>query len=385
MLSTVRTLPYTTPARALIPRGIVGSLISMSTGDDKSRESSPAKSPTRGRSRDSSARPRPPRAQVIEFIDSQDPNVKSAIQRHTAYHSAAQRREARIQSLRRGRQSRFLEWGRRQGAESAPAISPSSSSSPSQHTTTLQAADPDISPGSTRTSSATGLPVSEAQTLSRLTSRESASITTTLTPAEETLLQFLRFYIRAQHNLVPSNRDSITHLRDLPVDTPFPHQPESTILDTTIAYIRLDEACTHLLVAYAYSLRARLQETSSATEQDNRTARRYLASATSLLRNRLGDSATASSDANIQVVLLLLSYTADFGSASEVEIHTDALRTMVQQRGGLESLSASGNTVLRRQLVAADDARKYHLTLICQDDCCREVRFPGGFWTRPQQ
>lgn len=54
---------------------------------------------------------RPPN--VVEFVDSQDPNVRSAIQRHTAYHSAAQRRDARSRLLRRSSQSRYLEWGRR--------------------------------------------------------------------------------------------------------------------------------------------------------------------------------------------------------------------------------------------------------------------------------
>jgi hypothetical protein len=51
---------------------------------------------------------------TIEFVDSQAPNVRSAIQRHTAYHSAAQRREARSRRLRQATQPRYLEWSRRQ-------------------------------------------------------------------------------------------------------------------------------------------------------------------------------------------------------------------------------------------------------------------------------
>lgn len=94
----------------------------MSSGDDKSRESSPvfqspSRTSSRGSSRGSASRHNQGPANIIEFVDSQDPNVKSAIQRHTAYHSAAQRREARLRSLRRGSQPRILEWGRRPDSE----------------------------------------------------------------------------------------------------------------------------------------------------------------------------------------------------------------------------------------------------------------------------
>lgn len=71
------------------------------------------------------------RPNLIEFVDSQDPNVRSAIQRHTAYHSAAQRRDARSRLLRRSSQTRYLEWGRRpsQNTEVTPATSSTSSAS----------------------------------------------------------------------------------------------------------------------------------------------------------------------------------------------------------------------------------------------------------------
>lgn len=75
---------------------------------------------------------------IIEFVDSQDPNVKSAIQRHTAYHSAAQRREAKIQSLRRGSQSRYLEWGRRPGPDALTDSRSSSENSLSNVSPSLQ-------------------------------------------------------------------------------------------------------------------------------------------------------------------------------------------------------------------------------------------------------
>ena len=150
-----------------------------------------------------------------------------------------------------------------------------------------------------------------------------------------------------------------------------------------INYMRLDEACTQILLAYCQSLRATLQQTEGVEEPDQQAAQQYLARGTNLLRNRLRDSNTASSDANIQAVLLLVCYTSDFGSGSEVNIHADALRTMVAERGGIEALS--GNAVLHHQLLAADTARRYHLTLDCQANCQKDLRFPNRFWSARQQ
>jgi len=53
-----------------------------------------------------------------EFIDSQDPNTKSQIQRHTAHHAVQQRREAaRKRLLREGSTPRLLAWQRRLSSE----------------------------------------------------------------------------------------------------------------------------------------------------------------------------------------------------------------------------------------------------------------------------
>lgn len=53
-----------------------------------------------------------------EFVDSQDPNTKSQIQRHTAHHAAQLRREAaRQRLLRETRTPRLFEWQRRSDAE----------------------------------------------------------------------------------------------------------------------------------------------------------------------------------------------------------------------------------------------------------------------------
>jgi hypothetical protein len=163
---------------------------SMSNNDDESRDNSPSR-PGKSTSRPSAPKPRRGPANVIEFIDSQDPNVKSAIQRHSAYHSAAQRREARIQSLRRGSQSRYMEWGRRQGADSAPAISPASSSSQLIYKSTFTGLATDSFAGSPQTNSGTLFPPSELPSLSRESSRESTI--PALTPSEEAVIQECKF------------------------------------------------------------------------------------------------------------------------------------------------------------------------------------------------
>jgi hypothetical protein len=62
-----------------------------------------------------------------EFVDSQDPNTRSQIQRHTAHHAAQQRREAaRQRLLSETSTSRLFEWQRRPDADNA---SPTTSSS----------------------------------------------------------------------------------------------------------------------------------------------------------------------------------------------------------------------------------------------------------------
>lgn len=91
-----------------------------STGDTPQDES-----PTGGERRSSSRR----RQTVVEFVDSQDPNVRSTIQRHTAYHSAAQRRETRSRLLQRASQTRYFEWGRRAPRQDTETSTSSATSS----------------------------------------------------------------------------------------------------------------------------------------------------------------------------------------------------------------------------------------------------------------
>lgn len=68
--------------------------------------------------------------QLITFVNSQDQNSRSVIQRHTAHHSNAQRRDARLRSLRSNR-PRLLQWQRRPSSEAEALVitSPPSSTS----------------------------------------------------------------------------------------------------------------------------------------------------------------------------------------------------------------------------------------------------------------
>lgn len=94
----------------------------MSSGGNPPQDNTPPQDGRRGSADRTSSN-------IIEFVDSQDPNVRSAIQRHTAYHSAAQRRDARSRLLRRSSQARYLEWTRRPRTENEVATSSASSTS----------------------------------------------------------------------------------------------------------------------------------------------------------------------------------------------------------------------------------------------------------------
>jgi hypothetical protein len=106
----------------------------MSSSDNPSQDDTPRQ---RGDRSPSTPQQSP---NIIEFVDSQDPNARSAIQRHTAYHSAAQRRDTRSRLLRRSSQARYLEWTRRPRTDADVVTSSASSASslsispaPSQH------------------------------------------------------------------------------------------------------------------------------------------------------------------------------------------------------------------------------------------------------------
>lgn len=143
---------------------------SMPPKDQLSRRSS-----TSGSSRSEGQAQRPPSTrQLITFVDSQDPNSRSAIQRHTAHHSNAQRRNARLQSLRSTR-PRLLEWQRR----------------PSAETVALGVTSPQSSTRSTSLSPAAGLhaTLSAPGDISTELSNAPASSPERLTPPSQSLAQ----------------------------------------------------------------------------------------------------------------------------------------------------------------------------------------------------
>lgn len=147
------------------------------------------------------------------------------------------------------------------------------------------------------------------------------------------------------------------------------------MLDSVIAYIFEHEAPRHLLLAYAYAMRWKLHS-SPETVQDQVDAQSHLSQGTNILWNRIRLSAHSTSDAVIQAVLLLLVYTADFGQMSEVRLHEDALRTMLNQRGGINAFGH--NPTLQQQLWAIGTSRAFHLTFGCEASCLSAPRFPDG-------
>lgn len=112
---------------------------------------------------------------------------------------------------------------------------------------------------------------------------------------------------------------------------------------------------------------------------DRNEAQRYYGQGARLLFDGLTNPETASSDENIQAVLLLIAYAFDTGAIDEVPIHVAALSRMLHARGGrLEFLQADIHPTLMLQLRALQNSRVGHLTLDCGSDCNEELRFPNG-------
>jgi len=319
---------------------------------------------------------RPPN--LVEFVDSQDPNVRSAIQRHTAYHSAAQRRDARSRLLRRSSQSRYLEWSRRppklenelttsstSSANSSLSISPVRSGSdrpdvPSRSSSNQTDQGSDFATQSTSLASGEDTPLTPSPAISV----DDAVLQFCKCPPDHSRYFAHGWYIEANGIVRPDIPTFCSHYR------------KRNFLESAIAFMREHEAPRYLLLAYVYGLRWRLQS----NPQDLVDAQSQLGRGTNILWNRLQADGHASSDPNIQAVLLLIAYTADFGQSSELRVHTDALRTMVEQRGGLDAFGH--NPVLQGQLWAIEQSREFHLTFDCEQSCQNALRFPHGLGLR---
>src|SRR4051812_19782294 len=109
--------------------------------------------------------------------------------------------------------------------------------------------------------------------------------------------------------------------------------------------MRSDQASMYSLLAYAYATRWFVQ---TGSEHDLKRSLRNYGMATRILSERLCGRENNCSDVNVQTVLLLLAYTSDFGQASETRIHIEALRVMIEQRGGVGSFS--NNLILYQQI-----------------------------------
>lgn len=129
--------------------------------------------------------------QLITFVDSQDPNSRSTIQRHTAHHSNAQRRDARLQSLRSTNRPRILRWSRRQSADVLPVTSPASSHS-SSSISPLPPAQQAQPPGDD-SSSTPPVVTSEIQSADLIRPPSAAPTVDRFSPQRESAIQYCEF------------------------------------------------------------------------------------------------------------------------------------------------------------------------------------------------
>lgn len=313
--------------------------------------------------------------QLITFVDSQDQNSRSIIQRHTAHHSNAQRRDARLRSLSSNR-PRVLEWQRRSSTEveslfvtSPPSSTNSASASPAPALALNVATSSAAAPQQGR-SAQIGDPV-QAQTLS-LSGGEGPRISADLMEScKSTLLAerpidkpILISELIADCTIRPDLQLSCQHA-------------SRALLVEIFRYVDGLSATSRTLLL-ANVLLSRGSRAHAFVGVDLNDAHRYNGQGTRLLRERLTDPETATSDDSIQAVLLLVAYASDMTYPDEARIHLGALARMIRQRGGLETMERECDSVLLVQLRALPRSRHFHLTIDCTDDCACELRFPDA-------
>lgn len=288
-------------------------------------------------------------SQLVAFVDTQDPNSRSTIQRHTAHHTNARRRDARLRSLRTSRPR--LEWQRRPSTDTEVASLASSQDS------TASTAPP------------------SAPTLRKNVSAP-GSISTEVTKGEDTnfestILLSLPTRPSADSPLLSDRlvEDYLLHL------CPFADKGN---VQRVIKYIEDGDSCSKTLLFAVMLLSINLSSTENRGRAEDEETQQLYGKGTRLLRERLTDPEAASSDENMQAVLLLIAYAADTGSDSEVPIHLEALSRMVKERGGLEAIAPNMNPVLMMQITAVPRSRHYHLTLGCRSECLHKLRFLPG-------
>jgi len=152
-----------------------------------------------------------------------------------------------------------------------------------------------------------------------------------------------------------------------------PHQTYHIRCDQIVAHARRDEASAYLLISYFLSTQARTRSGDDTFWQENATAMEYRGRGQNMLMQRLQDPRQASSDANIQAVLLLIALVSDFGDRGETRIHINGLKNMITQRGGLSQFAHE--PFLESQIREIKLSKSLHLPLECGPDCPNTPRF----------
>ncbi|KAJ9611800.1 hypothetical protein H2204_015186 [Knufia peltigerae] len=311
------------------------------------------------------------RLSVFEFVDSTDPNVRRAIQRHTAYHSAAKRREKRSRLLDRSKQARYLEWGRRPWMIlEAGSLDGSTTSSELKSPASSNSDRLDLASVSFNNSAWGTYPPGS------VTAQSDAAVNSSMMPRtaisdEDPVLQYRG---SDQHlSTISHPQQLITGLGSVNFCH---HYRQRDSLDKALAYMREHQASRNLLLAYAYASRLRLNSCPESV-QDRVDAQTHLGWGINILWKQLHGADRACSDSNIQAVLLLMVYTPDFGQTNEIRLHTHALQTMIEQRGGIGAFGR--NPALQHQLRSIGQSREHHLTFDCEPSCPSRLRFSSRF------
>ena len=261
--------------------------------------------------------------------------MRSTIQRHTAYHAAAQRREARLQSSRErtyvltisfgsvtnsGRlitpgRPLNLEWQRRSSLET-------SVSTPSYASTldTPAPTTPDITEPARPDRSSTDVEEAGASSDRRRRSAE------------------------AYRN------NAIAPVESL----------EPPVSSSVLRNIGADEIGRRVLDAYQLAIRAQsLPQRNPQHWEARERALEQVNLVLGVLRQRLASEHEGYSDQTIQAVLVLFVYASRFQTPDEATSHRTALERMISLRGGLDSFGH--NLILAQQLerfASGDDVRQ---------------------------
>ena len=302
---------------------------------------------------------------TVHFVNDYDLAVRSTVKRHVAYHQSAQRRHRRSKLLLQSRQTRYLDWRRRCPTQSSETSIPITSTFVPDASAS-SALDPSGQPGSS--SSALVKLQFESELLSNQTVSPSFPLMDISRVSHEDLMvqrcECSRMsYTTKIAQVLKSTVDLIKRC---------PQTTNRTVMDSIVAYIRKHEVPRQLLLAYLHATSPKAQ-TLGNSMRNQVDAHTYYGRGTNVLWNRLRHEDDGICDTLVQAVLLLVARAADLGQADEVQLHLGGLRSMVGQRGGINSFASS--PLLLQQLRALGASRTYHLTLDCEFSCPSALRF----------